>query len=141
MTIDVRTEDGNVTSINNAIVSGTSFNAAGVAHLAPVTVDTLAAPPPGQSATYEMTIVGNDAVAPAAVGQVWTIVVRKSGGGVLTIAASNATQAALGDAALVAALTTTFGVSANNTLTVTYTLAAYANPVSFLGVLQTGATT
>lgn len=138
MSIDVRTEDGNVTSINQAIVSGVSVSASTTDGVTAV-VNTQFAPPPSGAATVTVRWNAYDATGNLTAGGSIALALRKSSAGTLVVAGTSTPVAAFGDAALDADTTVTAGVSASNTLQLTFSQGAYANPVTWVAVLETGA--
>lgn len=135
--LDVRTEDGGVAAIDSGLISGTSLTAE-VPAAGSLTVDTGYSPSLNSGGTVTLTYNGYDASGPETVGGMLQVVLRRTSGGVTTDAGSATIGAKTGDSTLVSDTAVSFGVSVDNTLTVTFNIGAYANAVVFKATLNTG---
>jgi hypothetical protein len=138
--LEVRLQDGSTAQIDQDLISGETIEGVSLVGTSAV-VDTGFAPAEGAGAYVILNSVAYDATGNLAGGSSYALVLRTSEAGVLVIAASNTVRATIGDSALTADMSITFSVSSENTLVVTYATTGYANPVQWIGVLQTGANT
>lgn len=138
--LEVRLEDGTTAQIDQDLISGETIEGTSLVGTSAV-VDTGFAPSPGAGAFVILNSVAYDATGNLVGGNSYGIALRTSSSGVLVVAANAAIRATIGDGALTADMAVTFSVSADNTLVVTYATTGYANPVQWIGILQTGANT
>jgi hypothetical protein len=138
--LEVRLQDGTTTPIDSDTVAGTTAETTSTSAASGV-VDTGFAPGDGEGAYVLMNACGYDPTGNLVAGVTYGIALRKSGAGTLAIAGHNAIQAALGDGGLTGDVAITFSVSMENTLVLNFATTPYANPVSWIAVLQTGAST
>jgi len=118
-----------------ALASGASFNGTATPST-PLVLDTKFSPPAPGGAFVKVTVNAFDVTAPADAGVEYNVALRKTAGGVLTLAGNELIGAKTGDAALVADLAVTFSVSSSNTLVVNVAITGYPNNAAVSVVLS-----
>lgn len=138
--LEVRLQDGTTAQIDSDLVAGKSIEGIST-DSTPVAIDTGFAPAEGAGAFAVLNSVAYDPTGNLVGAISYFLALRTSSEGVLDVAGDGTARAVLGDGALTEDMAVTFSVSADNTLVVNYATTGYANPVQWVGVLQTGVNT